>query len=109
MKATLTPGEQLFTATNSLDFWMWLVEKKESEKKEKAAKKAYWDAKYIESAAKNPQPIEQPIIIAADAPKYSHNRFGIGTLVCEDEQTITLSFDGKIKKMVKKFTILTLI
>ena len=47
MKATLTPGEQLFTATNSLDFWMWLVEKKESEKKEKAAKKAYWDAKYI--------------------------------------------------------------
>lgn len=105
----LTQGEKLYAATNNVDFWTWLVDKKENDKKVKAEKKSYWDTKYQEAVAKNPQPIEQPIIIASDAPKYSHNRFGVGVLVCEDETTITLSFDGKIQKMVKSFTKLTLI
>lgn len=107
MKTKLTPGDQLFAATNNVDFLTWLADKKVNDKKVKAEKKAYWDAKYREAVANNPKPVEQPIVIASDAPKYSHNRFGVGILVCEDEQTITLSFGGEIKKMVKAYTQLT--
>ena len=36
MKATkLTPGEQLFAATNNIDFLTWLVEKKRSRQESK--------------------------------------------------------------------------
>ena len=37
----------------------------------------------------------------------SHDMFGIGLFVCEDETTITLSFNGEVKKMVKAYTKLT--
>lgn len=110
MKANkLTPGEQLYAASNDVNFWAWLAEKKENEKKAKAERKKIADAKFQEAKIKyNIQP-EAKVVIAEDAPKYQHGRFGIGSFVCEDETTITISFDGKIQKMVKAFTKLTLI
>jgi hypothetical protein len=105
----LTPGEQLYAASNNADFWTWLADKKENDKKVKAERKKISDEKFRIAMANQPKVEVAPVVIDADAPKYSHNRFGVGVLVCEDETTITLSFDGKIQKMVKKFTKLTLI
>lgn len=105
----LTPGEQLYAASNNADFWTWLAEKKENDKKVKAERKKISDEKFRIAMANQPKVEVAPVVIADDAPRYSHNRFGVGVLVCEDETTITLSFDGKIQKMAKAFTKLTLI
>lgn len=108
MNATkLTPGEQLYAASNDVNFWSWMAEKKEADKKVKAERKIISDAKFQEAKIKyNIQP-EAKVIVAEDAPKYQHGRFGIGSLICEDETTITLSFNGEVKKMIKAYTQLT--
>lgn len=106
-QAKLTPGEQLYVASNDVNFWSWLAEKKESDKQSKIERKIIADQKYQEAKVKyNIQP-KAEVVIAEDAPKYQHSRFGIGSFVCEDETTITLSFNGEVKKMVKAFTQLT--
>jgi thymidylate synthase len=79
----LTPGEQLYAASNNIDFWKWYIQEKENKARIKAEKKEYWDAKFFENKLKNPQPAENPIVIADNAPKYKHNRFGIGVLVSD--------------------------
>jgi hypothetical protein len=108
MKANkLTPGEQLYAASNDVNFWSWMAEKKEADKKVKAEHKRISDAKFQEAKIKyNIQP-EAKVVVTEDAPKYQHGRFGIGLFVCEDETTITLSFNGEVKKMVKAYTKLT--
>lgn len=105
----LTPGERLYVATNNADFWTYLADKKEADKKLKAERKKISDEKFRIAMANQPKVEVTPIVIADDAPKYSHNRFGVGVLVCEDDTTITLSFNGSVQKMIKKFTQLTLI
>jgi hypothetical protein len=81
----------------------WKQEKKEA----KAARKKITDALFFEAQKNKPVVVKEDVVIADDAAKYSHVKLGIGLFVSEDEKTITLSFSGKIKVLVKAFNKLT--
>ena len=76
----------------------WEAGREEREKAEKAAKE---EQKKVEA--------ERPAaVFEAGGEKYSHSKFGVGVVIGEDDQTITLVFEGiGEKKLVKRFATLT--
>lgn len=76
-----------------------MIEAQRLERETKAAEAAKEAKAQLERAAAT---------FAAGGEKYKHAQFGIGVLVSEDEQTITIAFQGAgEKKMLKKFAQLT--
>lgn len=103
----LTPGEKLYIASQNDNILVGIAMQIVARKEAKKAAKAISDAKFRESMKNYPAPVVAEIVIPVDAAQYSHKIHGTGLLICEDEATITLSFNGQIKKLVKAYTILT--
>ena len=77
----------------------WEAERPERERK--AAETAKEEQKKIEAE-------KTAAIFDAGGEKYSHSKFGVGVVTSEDDQTITLVFEGVgEKKLLKRFAPLT--
>lgn len=89
----------------------WEAGKEERERKAIEAKEQEENIKKTIEAQKNQRKIEAQKLaenFEAGGEKYSHSKFGIGVVVEEDDQNITLVFEGVgIKKLLKRFANLT--
>lgn len=86
--------ERLIANISAADADMLLAIAAKKRREEKAAKKIISDAKYFEAIKNKPVVVKEEILIAEDAAKYQHNKYGIGLFVSENENSITLSFNG---------------
>ena len=79
----------------------WEADKEERERKAAELAKEKEDQNKIEAE-------RTAAVFEAGGKKYSHSKFGVGVVIGEDDQTITLVFEGVgEKKLIKRFAPLT--
>ena len=103
----MTQGDKLYLAMQNDSIVLGIAKMIEQKKVAKHNAKMASHAKYLEAVKSHPVKVNPELFIAPDATQYSHARYGVGFFVREDDNTITLSFNGQVKILVKAFNIIT--